>query len=158
MVLRRGHAPVVEPYWSVLKALESPLTASDAVIEDELEALLTDAARLRMVSDVPVGVYLSGGIDSSLITALLARHYDQPIRTYTIGFREDTHDESKWARSVAHHCGTVHTEYTLEAPEALRIARQWGELFDEPFGDSSGIPTLLISQLASEEVKVVLLR
>jgi asparagine synthase (glutamine-hydrolysing) len=109
-----------------------------------------------MVSDVPVGVYLSGGIDSSLVTALLAKHHDQPISTFTIGFREDSHDESGWARRVAQHCGTRHTEYTLEATEALEIAKGWGSLFDEPFGDSSGIPTLLVSRLARRDVKVVL--
>jgi asparagine synthase (glutamine-hydrolysing) len=109
-----------------------------------------------MVADVPIGVYLSGGIDSSLVTALLARHHNQPINTFTIGFREDSHDESSWARRVAQHCGTSHTEYVLEASEGLEIAKEWGSLFDEPFGDSSGIPTLLVSRLARQQVKVVL--
>jgi asparagine synthase (glutamine-hydrolysing) len=154
--LKRGGQPVIERYWSVLDALDSPLRANDREIEEELESLLIDAARYRMVSDVPVGVYLSGGIDSSLITALLSRHHEQQIRTFTIGFREDSHDESGWARGVAQHCGTEHTEYILEPIEALEIAKDWGRLFDEPFGDSSGIPTLLVSKLARQEVKVVL--
>jgi asparagine synthase (glutamine-hydrolysing) len=101
-------------------------------------------------------MYLSGGVDSSLVTALLAKHYGQEIRTYTIGFREDSYDESGWAKKVAGHCGTKHTEYILSVSEALEIAKDWGELFDEPFGDPSGIPTLLVSRLAGEEVKVVL--
>ena len=154
--LKRGSQPVIERYWSVLERGAELFTATDQDIEAELEALLISAAKYRMVSDVPVGVYLSGGIDSSLVTAVLAKHHDQDIRTFTIGFREDSHDESKWARQVAEHCGTRHTEYVLEAPEALAIARQWGQLFDEPFGDSSSIPTLLVSQLASRDVKVVL--
>ena len=154
--IRQGQQPVVEPYWSVLDILDTPLEGSDEDIEAELEALLIDAFRHRMVSDVPVGVYLSGGVDSSLVTALLARHYDQPIRTFTIGFAEKSHDESRWARRVAEHCDTVHSEYILEPREALEIARDWGSLFDEPFADSSSIPTLLVSRLASREVKVVL--
>lgn len=154
--IKKGRQPVVEPYWSVLDALDVPLEGSDEDIEAELEALLVDAFRHRMVSDVPVGVYLSGGVDSSLVTALLARHYDQPIRTFTIGFAEKSHDESRWARRVAEHCGTTHAEYILEPREALDIAKDWGGLFDEPFADSSSIPTLLVSRLASREVKVVL--
>ena len=154
--LKPGQEPVVEPYWSALDALDKPLKGSDRDIEAELEALLIDAFRYRMVSDVPVGVYLSGGVDSSLVTAILAEHHNQNIRTFTIGFTEKNHDESRWARKVAEHCGTTHTEYILEPREALEIARDWGNLFDEPFGDSSAIPTLLVSRLASREVKVVL--
>jgi asparagine synthase (glutamine-hydrolysing) len=156
LVLEEGKQPVVGPYWSVLDALNRSPSGTDADIEAELEALLIDAFRLRMVSDVPVGVYLSGGVDSSLVTAILARHHNQDIRTFTIGFREDSHDESRWAKKVAEHCGTIHTEYILDVNEALEIAKGWGSLFDEPFGDSSGIPTLLVSRLAGKEVKVVL--
>lgn len=156
LLARPGREPVVEPYWSVLDALDTPLAGDDEAIEAELEALLVDAFRYRMVSDVPVGVYLSGGVDSSLVTALLARHYDQAIRTFTIGFAEKSHDESRWAKKVAEHCGTAHTEYILQPREALEIAKDWGSLFDEPFADSSAIPTLLVSRLASREVKVVL--
>jgi len=130
----------------------------DGEREEQLEALLRDACRYRMVSDVPVGVYLSGGIDSSTVTALLAHNGGQhgPLRTFTIGFEENRHDESPFARRVAEHLGTVHTEYILRVDEALEMARGWGELFDEPFADSSGLPTLLVSRLAAREVKVVL--
>lgn len=154
--LTRGGQPVIERYWSVLDARAVPLGISEQDIESELEALLISAAKYRMISDVPVGVYLSGGIDSSLVTAILAKHQELPIRTFTIGFREYSHDESRYARQVAQYCGTKHTEYILEEPEALKIAKDWGSLFDEPFGDSSGIPTLLVSRLACREVKVVL--
>jgi asparagine synthase (glutamine-hydrolysing) len=156
LILTEGQQPVIEPYWSVLDALDRSLTGSDADIEAELEELLIDSFRYRMVSDVPVGVYLSGGVDSSLVTAILTKHYGQDIRTYTIGFSENTHDESVWAKKVAQHCGSIHTEYILGVNEALEIAKDWGTLFDEPFGDSSGIPTLLVSRLAGREVKVVL--
>jgi asparagine synthase (glutamine-hydrolysing) len=154
--LKRGSQPTIEPYWSIIDAIGTPIQGSDEEIEAELEALLVDACRYRMVSDVPVGVYLSGGVDSSLVTALLAKHHDQAIQTFTIGFAEASHDESRWARKVAEHCGTVHTEYILEPREALEIAQDWGSLFDEPFADSSSIPTLLVSRLASQKVKVVL--
>lgn len=156
LTLSQGRNPVIEPYWSVLDTIHDRSSGDDASIERELEELLIDAFRYRMVSDVPVGVYLSGGVDSSLVTAILAKHHDQDIRTYTIGFSDDTHDESRWARKVAEHCGTVHTDYILEVGEGLEIARDWGSLFDEPFADASGIPTLLVSRLASAEVKVVL--
>ena len=156
LTLRAGGSPVIEPYWSVLDVVGHELSGSDAVLEERLEELLIDSFRHRMVSDVPVGVYLSGGIDSSLVTAILARHHDSEISTFTIGFSEDSHDESGWARKVAEHCGSRHTEYILGVGEALDIARNWGTLFDEPFGDSSGIPTLLVSRLAREQVKVVL--
>ena len=154
--LRRGDEPRIERYWSILDVCGEPLNGTDQEIEERLEELLISAAKYRMVSDVPVGVYLSGGVDSSLVSAILAKHHDQPIRTFTIGFREDSHDESRWARLIAEHCGTVHQDYILEAPEGLEIAKGWGALFDEPFGDSSGIPTLLVSRLARQEVKVVL--
>ena len=156
LILKDGLQPVIEPYWSVLDALDGPPSGGDSDMESELEALLIDSFRFRMVSDVPVGVYLSGGVDSSLVTAMLAKHHDQDIRTFTIGFSEDTHDESRWAKKIAEHCGTIHTEYILDVSEALDIAKGWGSLFDEPFGDSSGIPTLLVSRLAGEQVKVVL--
>ncbi|MCH7549744.1 MAG: asparagine synthase (glutamine-hydrolyzing), partial [Candidatus Krumholzibacteriota bacterium] len=154
--IRRATRPIVERYWSVLDSIGVPLSGDDEAIAAELEALMVDAFRYRLVSDVPVGVFLSGGIDSSLVTAILARHAEQPISTYTIGFKETEHDESPWAGRVAAHLGTRHTEYILEMDEALRIARNWGDLFDEPFADPSGIPTLLVSRLASREVKVVL--
>lgn len=162
--LRPGHRltlklegePIIERFWSLETLAAAPLIGVDRDLEAELESLLVDAAKLRMISDVPVGVYLSGGIDSSLVTALLARHHGQAIRTFTIGFRDISFDESKLAASVAQHCGTLHTEYILDVNEALSIAREWGRLFDEPFGDSSGIPTLLVSRLASRDVKVVL--
>lgn len=156
LIQYEGQEPRVEPYWSVLDVVGKQQSGSDSDLERQLEELLISSFRYRMVSDVPVGVYLSGGIDSSLVTAILTRHHDQEIRTFTIGFSENSHDESRWAKTVASHCGSRHTEYILGVSEALDIARDWGKLFDEPFGDSSGIPTFLVSRLAREDVKVVL--
>lgn len=147
--------PLVSRYWSVLDALHTPLTGSEDQLTEQLEALLIDAFRLRMVSDVPVGMFLSGGIDSSLVTALLQKHHGN-IHTFTIGFNEAQSNEAPHARRVAEYLGTNHTERILETDEAKRILPHWGDLFDEPFQDSSGIPTYLVSKLASEQVKVVL--
>ena len=156
LTLLHEGSPNVESYWSVLDAAAPSLSQTDDAIEAQLEELLVDACEYRMVSDVPVGVFLSGGVDSSLVTALLARKQGRPLRTFTIGFRENEHDESVWAKRVADHLQTRHTEYVLGVGEALDLARNWGDLFDEPFSDASGIPTLLVSRLASREVKVVL--
>jgi asparagine synthase (glutamine-hydrolysing) len=154
--LREGATPRVLVYWNLLEQTSRPLEGDDAALEAQLETLLTDAFRYRLVSDVPVGVFLSGGVDSSLVTAILARESSQPLRTFTIGFKDDHRDESQWARKVAAHLGTTHTEYILEVQEAMGLARDWGSLFDEPFADASGLPTLLVSKLARAEVKVAL--
>jgi asparagine synthase (glutamine-hydrolysing) len=146
----------IDRYWDASTVVTTPMSGSDEEIEAELEDLLKDAFSYRMIADVPIGVYLSGGIDSSLVAAILSTTSDRPIHTYTIGFAEDSFNESRWAKKVASHLNTIHTEYTLHMGEALEVAKGWGELFDEPFGDSSGIPTFLVSRLASKDVKVVL--
>lgn len=149
-------APVLQRYWTVLDALKQPLQGSEQELSDQLEALMEDAFALRMVSDVPVGVFLSGGIDSSLVTALLQKNRSVPLRTFTIGFSEARVDESQHARRVAEHLGTVHTERIMQPQEARDLLPQWGQLFDEPFFDSSGLPTYLVSKMAGEQVTVVL--
>ena len=154
--VRAGQDPRVVTYWSLLDRAQPVLSGDDAALEAELETLLASAFRYRLVADVPVGVFLSGGVDSSLVAALLARESAQPLRTFTIGFKDDFRDESRWARKVAEHLGTRHTEYILDVGEALELARNWGSLFDEPFADASGLPTLLVSRLARAEVKVAL--
>lgn len=149
--------PREQRYWSVLDVVGNPLTGSESVLEAELEGLLEDAFNLRMVSDVPVGVFLSGGIDSSLLAALLQKgRKDDPIHTFTIGFNESRSDESIHARRVATHLGTIHTERILSPDDAKAVLPNWAQLYDEPFADSSGIPTFLVSRMAGEKVKVVL--
>lgn len=147
--------PAVRPYWSVLDTAAHPLDGSEDELADQLETLMVDAFRLRMVSDVPVGMFLSGGIDSALVTALLQKHHGN-IHTFTIGFNEASRNEAPHARQIAEHLGTTHTERVLEIGEARNILPQWGALYDEPFADDSGIPTYLVSRMASEKVKVVL--
>ncbi len=148
--------PQLTRYWSVLDAQKSPLTGTEEELTDQLEHLLRDAFALRMVSDVPVGVFLSGGIDSSLVTAILQQGRDTPLHTFTIGFSEERVDESRHARRVAEHLGTVHHERIMDPGQAKALLPQWGQLFDEPFFDSSGLPTYLVSQMAGEQVTVVL--
>ncbi len=143
-------------YWSVLDALTQPLTGSEDELADQLESLLVDAFSLRMVSDVPVGVFLSGGVDSSVLAALLQKDRQNPIHTFTIGFNEAHVDESIHAKRVAEYLGTRHTELILGTDQAKHILPNWSKLYDEPFADSSGIPTYLVSRMAGEQVKVVL--
>ncbi len=147
----------IEEYWSIVPFFKKPkFQKSEKELVDELENLLIDAFRYRMVSDVPVGVFLSGGIDSSVVAAILQKHYGN-IHTFTIGFNEAKYNEATYAKAVAKHLGTIHTEKFLDSKKAKKILENFVDIYDEPFGDSSGIPTTLVSQVAKDEgVKVVL--
>jgi asparagine synthase (glutamine-hydrolysing) len=143
-------------YWDATAQFGKRLTRSEDEITEELEALMISAFQYRMVSDVPVGVFLSGGVDSSLVTAVLQKHANQQIRTFTVGFGESDFDEAPHAEAVARHLGTQQTTRILTPGQAMQILPGWGDLYDEPFADASGIPTLLVSQMAAEHVKVAL--
>ncbi|HEV7744024.1 MAG TPA: asparagine synthase (glutamine-hydrolyzing) [Pyrinomonadaceae bacterium] len=122
---------------------------------EELRALLSEAVKLRLVADVPLGAFLSGGIDSSTVVGLMAQHMDQPVKTFSIGFNEDSYDELKYARLTAKRFGTDHHEFIV-TPDICEVVDQLAWHFDEPFADSSAIPTYVVSKLAREHVKVVL--
>jgi asparagine synthase (glutamine-hydrolysing) len=130
-------------------------TGDEAELVEELRARIRDSVRAHLVSDVPVGVLLSGGVDSSLLAALAAQESSEPLRTFSIGFEERSFDELDDARSVARLYGTDHHELVLR-PDAARLLPALADAFDEPFADSSALPTYLVSELASRHVKVAL--
>lgn len=147
-------------YWSLgaLGASEPQdgIDASDEQRIGALETLLGNAVGIRMISDVPLGAFLSGGIDSSLVVALMQRNSSSPVRTFSIGFSEKAHDEAPFARRVAAHLGTDHTELIVTPQVALGIIPSLPAIYDEPFGDSSAIPTTVLSALTREHVTVAL--
>jgi len=164
-ILTIGAAPNDQPritaFWTlaetVAEARANPLDdLSDAEATDRLEALLGDAVRRRMVADVPLGAFLSGGIDSSAITALMQAASDRPVRTFTIGFAERGYDEARHAAAVAAHLGTDHTELTVSPAHARDVIPRLPHFYDEPFADSSQIPTMLLSAMTREHVTVAL--
>ena len=152
----------VEPraYWSLrdvaISGLDRPFTGDAAEAESELDRLLGDAVLEQTIADVPVGAFLSGGIDSSAVVALLRARTGRPVRTFTIGFEEAEFDESRHAAAVAAHLGTEHSAVVLKARDALDIVPRLATMYDEPFGDSSAIPTHLVSAFARRHVTVSL--
>ncbi|MCC7032961.1 MAG: asparagine synthase (glutamine-hydrolyzing) [Acidobacteria bacterium] len=153
-----GTAPApAEAYWSLQLAIEStevPRRPQDAV--EHLAGLLRDSLEGQRIADVPLGSFLSGGIDSSVITAVLQRVSAGPVRTFSIGFDIEDYDESSFARAVADHLGCQHTEYRVSAADALGVVHDLPDVFDEPFADPSQVPTILVSRLARRAVTVCL--
>jgi asparagine synthase (glutamine-hydrolysing) len=143
----------VEQYWDFRYEVTEARPLEDYL--EELNALLDESVRLRLVADVPLGAFLSGGVDSSAVVGLMSRHTDRPVKTFSIGFHEDGYDELKYARLAAARFKTEHHEFIV-TPEICRIVDELAWHLDEPFADSSAIPTYAVSKLAREHVKVVL--
>lgn len=144
-------------YWNVIDYYSLPkLDISEQEAIEETERLLKSACEYRMVSDVPVGIFLSGGYDSSTVTAILQSNRTERLKTFSIGFREEKYNEADYAKQVAKYLGTDHTEYYCTQKDALDILPLLPEIWDEPFGDSSAIPTVLVSKLAKKNVTVSL--
>ena len=148
----------VHHYWRLDRTIDagsrSAVTSDFAETADELERMLRDSVRLRLRSDVPYGAFLSGGIDSSLVVALMQLEAQQPVSTFTIGFSEKSHDESVFADAIAGHLGTRHQKKILSAREVIDLVPKIAHLHDEPFADSGSVPSLLLAQFVRPHVKV----
>lgn len=153
-----GCWPEPIPYWSAAavgrQARRDDWT--DGMAEEELNRLLNDAVKGQMIADVPFGAFLSGGIDSSTVVAFMQAHSSRPVKTFTLGFSEDDYNEALGAKAVAEHLGTDHTEFYVSPADALAVIPLLPSIYDEPFGDSSAIPTHLVARLAKQQVTVAL--
>ncbi len=157
----RGGTLSVRTYWDGRAVAEAGLLSragrpDEREAAGELDGLLRDAVRRRMVADVPVGAFLSGGVDSSLVVALMQAEAARPVRTFTLGFTDCDFDEAPAARAVAAHLGTDHTECYVSPADARDVIPRLPETYDEPFGDASQIPTALVASLARRHVTVAL--
>lgn len=159
-VSRQSTIPVVRQWWSAAMAASqgaaNPFIGTPEQAIDALEMVLGDAVNGQMIGDVPIGAFLSGGIDSSAIVAMMQSRSKQPVRTFSIGFQDADYDEATHAKSIAMHLRTIHTELYVSDNEALAVIPKLPLLYSEPFADSSQIPTFLVSELARQQVTVAL--
>lgn len=160
LTLPFGGEPKLEKYWDARQVaftgINNQLDEDDAALTDRLEALMRDAVAKRMMSDVPIGAFLSGGIDSSTVVALMKAANQGPVKTFSIGFEQAGFNEAPHAAAIAKHLGTAHTELTVTPRDALDVVPKLAEMFDEPFADSSQIPTHLVSAMTRRHVTVAL--
>lgn len=155
-----GALPAADTYWNARAIIEEahrdPFVGSDEEAAEQLDMLLTHSVGRRLISDVPLGVFLSGGIDSSVIASIAQKVSSNPIKTFTIGFDDERFDESEQAAAVAGHLGTEHVELRATTDAPLRLVERMSRVYDEPFADVSQLPTLLLSELTRQHVTVAL--
>jgi asparagine synthase (glutamine-hydrolysing) len=147
---------LVTKYWSPEEKISQPADLSFSEAKNQLKSLLESSVSYRMICDVPFGTFLSGGTDSSVVTAMAAKISDKKINTFSIGFKESKYDESKFAANVAANLGTTHHEFIVSENEAAALIPELLDVFDEPFADSSAFPTMLVSKLARQHVTMTL--
>ena len=160
LTVRDGEEPISDVYWSgpevARSGIANPIDLTPEDAADELERILDRAVGRQMVSDVPLGAFLSGGVDSSTVVAIMQKLSARPVKTFTVGFAEEGFDEAPHAKAVARHLGTDHTELYVSPAEAMEVIPKLPEIYDEPFADSSQIPTHSIAKLARQHVTVAL--
>lgn len=154
----QGLVPEPSRYWDPKAFLETnlPSLLDRSSAADQLEQVLDEVIQEQMISDVPLGAFLSGGVDSSTIAAMMQKHTSSSVRTFSIGFKEPEFNEAEYAKAVAMHLGTKHTELYVTPEDALRVIPRLSQCYDEPFADSSQIPTYLVSEMTSQHVTVAL--
>ena len=160
MTFQAGQPPLIEPYWDLrniaIQKTRNPWRLNEQETLSQFEHVLGEAVRQRLVADVPLGAFLSGGIDSSTVVALMQKYSHQPVRTFTIGFQETANDESVHAKKIAAHLGTNHQEFIIEPHHIFDVLPKLADWYDEPFSDISQIPTFLVSTMTRQEVTVAL--
>lgn len=154
-VIKNGKITIT-PYWQPEQKVENKVVTDFNSAKQQLKDLLTTSVKYRMISDVPFGTFLSGGIDSSVVTAIAQSVSDKPVKTFSIGFKEAKFNESQYAKQVSDHLGTQHHEFTVTEQDALGLIDKMLTAYDEPYADSSAIPTMLVSKLARQHVTMTL--
>jgi len=151
-----GNILKISKYWNLSNVFSSPKIYDEEIATNSLKELLHTSIAYRLISDVPFGTFLSGGIDSSLVTAIASKHVLQKLNTFSIGFNDAKHNESHFAEAVAKHLNTNHHQFMVTEKEAINLVGEMAHVYDEPFSDSSALPTLLVSKLARKHVTVTL--